>query len=106
MPGLRDVMTMPRFLCMRSLPALLVIIGAALAPGAEVGHVVLVSIDGFAAYHLENPNLSLPNIRALAAEGAQAAGSETVFPSVTHPAHTTLIPRVPPAGTGGLPNRL
>jgi Type I phosphodiesterase / nucleotide pyrophosphatase len=99
-------MTMPRFLWMRALPALLVTIVAALAPGAEVGYVVLVSIDGFAAYHLDNPKLSLPNIRALAAEGAQAASSETVFPSVTHPAHTTLITGVAPRVHGVLSNRL
>src|SRR5262245_18328458 len=102
----KNVMTRHHFLFLHALPALLVIIGAALAPGAEVGHVVLVSIDGFAAYHLENPNLSLPNIRALAAEGAQAAGSETVFPSVTHPAHTTLITGVAPRVHGVLANRL
>ena len=99
-------MTTPRFLCLRALPALLVIIVAALASGADVGYVVLVSIDGFAAYHLDNPKLSLPNIRALAAEGAQAASSETVFPSVTHPAHTTLITGVAPRVHGVLSNRL
>ena len=74
--------------------------------GFEAGHVVLVSIDGFAAYHLDNMDLALPNIRELAAEGAQAASSETVFPSVTHPSHTTLITGVAPRIHGVLANRL
>ena len=67
---------------------------------------VLVSIDGFAAYHLDNMELVLPNIRKLAAEGAQAASSETVFPSVTRPSHTTLITGVAPRIHGVLANRL
>ena len=59
--------------------------------GADQSHVVLVSIDGFAAYHLENEKLELPNIRALASEGVWAESGETVFPSVTHPSHATII---------------
>ena len=96
-------MTSRRLLWMGILPALLLILGAGLASGFEAGHVVLVSIDGFAAYHLDNMELALPNIRELAAEGAQAASSETVFPSVTHPSHTTLITGVAPGSTGFSP---
>lgn len=60
------------------------------------GHVVLVSIDGFAAFHLDNHDIDLPNIRALVEAGAVAKSSETVFPSVTHPSHTTLVTGVTP----------
>jgi len=67
-------------------------------------HVILVSIDGFAAYHLSDAAVDLPNIRALAAAGAQAAGSESVFPSVTHPSHTTLITGVTPRRHGVVEN--
>lgn len=70
------------------------------------GHVVLVSIDGFAAYHLDDPAIDLPNIRALAAAGTRAASSETVFPSVTHPAHTTLVTGVTPRQHGVVNNRV
>jgi predicted AlkP superfamily pyrophosphatase or phosphodiesterase len=67
--------------------------------------VVLISIDGFAAFHLENPAIDLPNIRALAAAGVHAA-SETVFPSMTHPAHTTLITGATPREHGVVNNRV
>src|SRR5688572_33508114 len=68
-------------------------------------HVILISIDGLAAFHLVNAALDLPNIRALAAAGVRAT-SETVFPSVTHPAHTTLITGTTPRHHGVINNRL
>ena len=67
-------------------------------------HVILVSIDGFAAYHLADSSIDLPNIRALAAAGAAAESSETVFPSVTHPSHTTLVTGVTPRKHGVVDN--
>lgn len=75
-------------------------------PAAGAEHVVLVSIDGFAAYHLTNEALELPNIRRLIREGAWAASSETVFPSVTHPSHTTILTGVEPRLHGVLSNGL
>ena len=84
--------------------ALLFLLLCAPAFGAE--HVVLVSIDGFAAYHLLNEELELPNIRRLIREGAWAASSETVFPSVTHPSHTTIVTGVEPRLHGVLSNGL
>jgi predicted AlkP superfamily pyrophosphatase or phosphodiesterase len=75
-------------------------------PSAEHGHVILVSIDGLAAYHLENEELELPNLRELIARGAWAEGSQSVFPSVTHPAHATLVTGVPPRTHGVLGNRM
>lgn len=59
-------------------------------------HVILVTIDGFAAYHLYNQELELPNIRELIDRGAWVSSSETVFPSVTHPSHTTIVTGVEP----------
>lgn len=75
-------------------------------PAFAAEHVVLVSIDGFAAYHLLNEELELPNIRKLIREGAWAASSETVFPSVTHPSHTTILTGVEPRLHGVLSNGL
>jgi predicted AlkP superfamily pyrophosphatase or phosphodiesterase len=76
--------------------------GQAAAPASR--HVILVSIDGFAAFHLADQTIELPNIRALAAAGAAADASETVFPSVTHPSHTTLVTGVTPRRHGVVDN--
>jgi predicted AlkP superfamily pyrophosphatase or phosphodiesterase len=84
--------------------ALLLITTLALA--AETKHVVLISIDGGAAYHLDDASVDLPNIRLVADRGVRAASSETVFPSVTHPSHTTLITGVLPIKHGVLANEL
>jgi predicted AlkP superfamily pyrophosphatase or phosphodiesterase len=59
-------------------------------------HVVLITIDGLAAYMLSDPQASLPNIRKLAAEGAVAEGMKVSTPSVTWPNHTTLVTGVHP----------
>jgi arylsulfatase A-like enzyme len=80
-------------------------LGAVQQPGASRRHVVLISIDGLAAFHLDNASLDLPNIRALAAGGVLAR-AETVFPSVTHPAHTTLITGTTPRHHGVVNNRI
>ncbi|MFQ5789499.1 MAG: alkaline phosphatase family protein, partial [Acidobacteriota bacterium] len=61
---------------------------SATAHGPEVAgpYVVLVSIDGLAAYELEDEALELPHIREMIRQGVWAQCSVTVFPSVTHPA--------------------
>src|SRR3989337_422622 len=69
-------------------------------------HVVLITIDGFANFHLKNPGLDLPTIRALAKSGVEAESGETVFPSVTHPSHTTLLTGGRPLRHGGGNNRM
>lgn len=75
--------------------------------GSAAQHVILITIDGGGAYQLDNPNLLLPNIRKMIAEGAWAdQGSETVFPSVTHPSHTSIITGVLPIKHGDLGNAL
>jgi predicted AlkP superfamily pyrophosphatase or phosphodiesterase len=79
---------------------------AVLTLRADSAMVILISIDGFAAYHLKNAELDLPHIRALAAAGVETESSETVFPSVTHPSHTTLVTGVLPRRHGVLSNRV
>jgi predicted AlkP superfamily pyrophosphatase or phosphodiesterase len=59
-------------------------------------HVILITIDGFAASYLSDPQASLPTLRRLAAEGAQAEGLHVSNPSTTWPNHTTLITGVHP----------
>lgn len=67
-------------------------------------HVVMISIDGCAAYNLDDPRLPLPNIRSLAANGARADAMTVSTPSVTWPNHTTLVTGVTPAKHGVLAN--
>ena len=57
----------------------------------DVKHVVLISVDGLAASYIDDPKADLPTLRMLAKQGARAEGMITTFPSVTWPAHTSLI---------------
>jgi arylsulfatase A-like enzyme len=61
------------------------------ARAAQDQHVVLITIDGFPAYMLADPKLSVPNIRKLAQSGAMAEGMRPANPTVTWPNHTTLV---------------
>lgn len=68
-------------------------------------HVVVVCIDGFASYLLNDPKAPVPTLRALAKSGAVAEGGmQVVNPSVTWPNHTTLITGVRPEKHGVLAN--
>jgi predicted AlkP superfamily pyrophosphatase or phosphodiesterase len=69
-------------------------------------HVVLISLDGFPSWALDDPYLPVPTIRRLAARGAVARGMRPVNPTVTWPNHTTLITGVTPAKHGVLFNGL
>jgi len=88
-------------------------VGAALLPVSGSAqrartdrHVVLISIDGFAADYLVNPRVPLPNLHRMAEEGAQAEAMMVATPSVTWPNHTTLVTGVYPAKHGVLANGL
>jgi predicted AlkP superfamily pyrophosphatase or phosphodiesterase len=84
-----------------SLAALLV--AWLLAPVARAAPVLLISVDGMLpAYYREADALGLriPNIRLLTREGAHASGATSVMPSVTFPAHTTIVTGVSPSRHG------
>ncbi|MBM4439553.1 MAG: alkaline phosphatase family protein [Candidatus Rokubacteria bacterium] len=68
--------------------------------------VVVVSIDGFAAFYWDDPQARLPSLRGLAARGAHAAGVETVFPSTTWPTHVSLVTGVSPGAHGVVANHV
>ncbi|MBA2305815.1 MAG: alkaline phosphatase family protein [Acidobacteria bacterium] len=88
------------------LTALLSVIGVtlALAQGPDV-HVLMISVDGLMPSSYTSPGPArIPVLRALAAAGASAKGVVSVLPSVTYPAHTTLITGVNPAVHGILNN--
>ncbi|MDZ4850919.1 MAG: alkaline phosphatase family protein [Pirellulaceae bacterium] len=68
-------------------------------------HVVVVSLDGLAAFLVDDPRVPLPTIRELAKKGAIVDGGMTVSnPSVTWPNHTTLVTGVRPDKHGVLAN--
>jgi arylsulfatase A-like enzyme len=77
----------------------------ATAAGAADRHVVIISVDGLAAYLLDDPKAPLPTIRKLAREGTVVEGGMRVSnPSVTWPNHTTLVSGVRPEKHGVLAN--
>ena len=68
-------------------------------------HVVVISIDGFAAFLVDDPKVPLPNIRRLAREGCVVENGMTVSdPSVTWPNHTTMLTGMKPGRHGVLAN--
>lgn len=80
--------------------------GTEKAAGREVAQtipVVMISIDGLRPdYVLDAERLGwkLPNLTALAKEGAYATGVAGITPTVTYPSHTTLITGTSPARHG------
>jgi len=72
-------------------------------------HLIMISIDGLVPeYYLEPARLGLkiPNLIKMKLGGAYAEGVEGVFPTVTYPAHTTMITGVRPAVHGIVQNRI
>lgn len=65
--------------------------------------VVVISLDGFPAYELDDPALPVPTLRALIAKGVTARMS-TVNPTVTWPNHTSMVTGVRPEDHGLLVN--
>jgi predicted AlkP superfamily pyrophosphatase or phosphodiesterase len=53
--------------------------------------VVVISLDGFPAYALDDPRLPVPTLRRLAQEGATAAAMQPINPTVTWPNHTAMV---------------
>ena len=52
---------------------------------------MLLSVDGLAASYLDEPKAPMPALRRLADRGVRAQGMITTFPSVTRPAHVSLM---------------
>lgn len=53
--------------------------------------VVLITLDGFPARALRDPQLPMPTLRKLEANGAHADAMQPINPTVTWPNHTALI---------------
>ena len=67
-------------------------------------HVVIISLDGFPGWALDDPHLPVPTLRRLAAQGVVAKGMTAVNPTVTWPNHTSMVTGVTPARHGVLFN--
>ncbi len=66
-------------------------------------HVLLISISGLRADYANSPDtfrLKIPNVQSLRAKGSYAIGVESVYPSQTIPAHTSMVTGVLPADHG------
>src|SRR5690606_35859418 len=81
------------FRFMNAAAALLLLLTAAgQASAASEPRVVVISLDGFPAWYLDDPEVSLPVIRGLRDAGASTAeGMHVSNPSVTWPNHTTMM---------------
>ncbi len=65
-------------------------------PPAE--HVYMISVDGLRPEFYRDDSWPAPTLQWMAREGASADSVRSVFPTITYPAHTTII-------TGALPAR-
>src|SRR5271168_1252452 len=83
---------------------------AAMAPAQEKSTpplLVMISIDGLRPDYItaaDSHGAKVPNLRRFLKEGAYAEGVQGVIPTVTYPAHTTLVTGVWPAKHGILAN--
>jgi predicted AlkP superfamily pyrophosphatase or phosphodiesterase len=69
----------------------------------QPNHVVIISLDGFAGWALDDPHLPVPTLRRLAQAGA-VAKMNPVNPTVTWPNHTAMVTGVTPSRHGVLFN--
>jgi len=80
-----------RFVVLSLLAALPIVVQA-----STNHHVILITIDGCAAYNLSDSKSPMPTLRRLAKEGAVAEGVRVSNPAITWPNHTTLVTGVHP----------
>lgn len=83
---------------------MIVSVGMSEAAAAKDRYVVMISIDGFGYdWYWKNPNVKIPTLRGLAAQGA-VGPMEVAFPSVTWVSHTSLMTGAFPREHGALGN--
>ena len=73
-------------------------------PATASNHVVIITLDGFPGWALDDPSLPVPALRRLAERGVVAKGMRPVNPTVTWPNHTSIVTGVKPARHGVLFN--
>jgi len=77
-----------RFLCITALAC--VAVSTAGAEPRKDRTVVVISLDGFPAYALDDPRLPMPTLRKLVREGVSSSMTP-VNPTVTWPNHTAMV---------------
>jgi len=77
-----------------------ILLSAANGFAQEVKHVVIITVDGFRPDFYLDTAWHAFNIRALMKNGTHALGQNSVFPSMTYPAHTTIVTGVQPSVHG------
>lgn len=90
---------MKRSISLAVILALLVVLPGLAAPAGRAQHVLLVSIDGARPDGLRQVNLSF-----LLADAAYTWNAQTIFPSKTIPAHTSMLTGLTPERHGVLFN--
>ena len=63
-------------------------------------HIILITVDGLRPEFYLDPSWGMVNLNIMKQEGAYAVGVNSVFPSATLPAHTSIVTGVPPAKHG------
>jgi predicted AlkP superfamily pyrophosphatase or phosphodiesterase len=76
---------------------------AAATPASE-RVVVIISLDGFANFYLDDPKAEIPTLRELMAKGVRAESMKASNPTVTWPNHTSIVTGVHPARHGVVGN--
>jgi predicted AlkP superfamily pyrophosphatase or phosphodiesterase len=69
-------------------------------------HLILVSLDALRPEYYRDPSWPAPTLQELLREGAHAEAVRSVFPSSSHPGHTTLVTGALPARHGVYDNRI
>ncbi len=73
------------------IPAILLASVVAIAQSPAERSVIVISLDAFPAFALEDPRLPIPTLRKLAKDGASAHRMLPINPTVTWPNHTTMV---------------
>lgn len=63
-------------------------------------HIILITVDGLRPEFYLDPSWGMVNLNIMKQEGAYAVGVNSVFPSATLPAHTSIVTGVSPAKHG------
>lgn len=93
-----------RFVAVPFLVLVAALLSVAHGADGQQRHVVVICVDGLPGWLFDDPNASMPAIRALAAKGTRAEGMTVSNPSVTWPNHTSLTTGVRPERHGVLFN--
>jgi predicted AlkP superfamily pyrophosphatase or phosphodiesterase len=89
-----QIRRLPETVCFRTAVVLFALVWCAPPSFAQKKGLLLVSIDGMMPDYVlaaDKYKLKIPNLRRIAREGAHATQVRSVLPTVTYPAHTTMV---------------